>query len=777
MPERGPSQDKLGARHPHGTFPSVLYVARLTRWTSAAVFCGSIALLSSGACGGGDSTTASDTSGGSAGMDASAGTGAGEGGTGGAQGGAGGSAGSTASGGVAGSGGSAGALTGGTGTVGGAAGSGGVGGSAGAAGSGGVGGTAGMDAGMDGGDADPPDVACTGEQKRCNGMCVDIDDPAFGCGQMGCDPCSIPGAVAACENNACVFAGCATGFADCNNDLADLCETEVGTDANNCGACGNACVVNHGTAGCQNSQCTVESCDTDWGDCDGDPTNGCESFLPTDPENCAGCGNVCDPASSGQPVCNDGTCSEKACLSFLSDCNNDSSDGCEAFISADVNNCGYCGRVCELPNAVATCSQSECAIESCIAPFEDCDGIAGNGCETDTTKDNALHCGACGRACSLAQASSAVCIAGVCGAVCDSGFGDCSQPTAPDPDDGCELDVRGDPQNCGSCGFVCTLQDAVAGCADSQCVVDSCTGNTADCDGDFSNGCETDLDTSIDHCGECGRACSNDGVVTRSCTGGLCDSICDPSFGNCGQPAAPLADDGCETDLTSDPLNCGGCQRRCASDNVVSLACENKRCTSTCQLGFANCFQPTEFNADDGCELDVTADNNNCGGCGNDCTQQGSAAGSLLCGFVEPNQCGCVGNAGRCRVDSGTNPECPVATGLCVCGGVECRPGEACVAGGSGDECSCEGGAGCGAGEFCCQQAAGCIDVSTNPAHCGACDRACPTDFDCTNGVCGCANDPSCDAGSAGTCSAGICECGGVPCGAGQRCLADGSCG
>lgn len=36
-----------------------------------------------------------------------------------------------------------------------------------------------------------------------------------------------------------------------------------------------------------------------------------------------------------------------------------------------------------------------------------------------------------------------------------------------------------------------------------------------------------------------------------SCTGGACNSTCSPGWGNCNEPVAPAADDGCESNLTT----------------------------------------------------------------------------------------------------------------------------------------------------------------------------------------------------------------------------------
>ncbi len=696
----------------------------------------------------------------------------------GSSGGAAGSAGSAASGGSSGSSagvGGIGALGGTAGSVsGGAAGSAGSSGSAGsdagggAAGGGAGGGAAGSAGSMDAGaDADAGDGGCGPGDKVCGGSCVQVDDPDFGCGLTDCTPCAFANGTARCSNGQCRLAGCNSGFSDCNLNEADGCEQPTGTDANNCGACGNVCVINHGTPKCENSACVVDTCDTGWSDCDGLGSNGCEAFTERDPSNCGMCGNECQPAGS---MCENNTCRPVVCLPGLADCDQDGA--CETNVGAfDANNCGHCGKVCSLPNAVTKCNIGKCEIESCVAPFLDCDGDPGNGCEVDPGKDNALHCGGCGRTCSTSNAISATCIGGACGALCEQGFDDCQTPAAPDADDGCERDVSDDPSNCGSCGNVCALDNAVAGCTAGECIVSSCTGTFGDCDTVATNGCETDTQTSVAHCGACGRGCSMDGVAVASCTVGLCTSACVDGRGNCSTIAAPTPDDGCESDVSADPDNCGGCGRACSSDGVASRECVGSVCTSSCLVGFGNCTMPVQPLSDNGCEATTGNDDQNCGGCGNDCTQLSSGSG-LKC---QNSQCGCAGNDGRCR-QSGGDGVCN-ASNICVCDGSTCQPGEACKPDGGGNVCTCAGGAACTAGQQCCTAPAGCVDVMTDATSCGACGRACSPGFICSSGQCACTGDADCDAGGGGTCSAGTCMCSSGACAEGQRCLPGGICG
>jgi hypothetical protein len=97
-----------------------------------------------------------------------------------------------------------------------------------------------------------------------------------------------------------------------------------------------------------------------------------------------------------------------------------------------------------------------------------------------------------------------------------------------------------------------------------------CAAHHGDCDGDPSNGCETDLDTTTDHCGTCDRACPPFGFMSfgSSCVAGQCALICEAPHDDCdGNP-----DNGCEADLrfgTSADSNCGACGVACDCDNGV----------------------------------------------------------------------------------------------------------------------------------------------------------------------------------------------------------------
>jgi hypothetical protein len=173
-----------------------------------------------------------------------------------------------------------------------------------------------------------------------------------------------------------------------------------------------------------------------------------------------------------------------------------------------------------------------------------------------------MHCGDCDRACSGDHTDTVSCTQGLCNSTCNLNWGNCNVPATPASDDGCETDLRSTVEHCGECDRSCSTVNADdTACSDSVCEP-TCSGDYLDCDQPSAptsdDGCETDPNdpnTCGTTCGDV-RACDETHVETVSCTGGQCDSTCLDGWGNCTQPAAPDADDGCETNL-SDPAACG----------------------------------------------------------------------------------------------------------------------------------------------------------------------------------------------------------------------------
>lgn len=125
---------------------------------------------------------------------------------------------------------------------------------------------------------------------------------------------------------------------------------------------------------------------------------------------------TCTGGESGTQTCDaDGewsTCDcSPACDAGTADCDGDPSNGCETTLGT-VDHCGDCDDVCSEVNATATCDGTGCLL-TCDAGFDNCDGDATNGCEADL--NDPMTCGDC-----LTQCSTG-CTAGVCDP-CDAGL-------------------------------------------------------------------------------------------------------------------------------------------------------------------------------------------------------------------------------------------------------------------------------------------------------------------------------------------------------------------
>ncbi len=193
---------------------------------------------------------------------------------------------------------------------------------------------------------------CINGNNCCNSQCTNPQNDVMNCGGCGVT-CTTPNGVPGCAARQCVIAGCNPGFAHCTADVRNGCETNIGDNVNNCGTCNNPCSVPNGSPSCLNGLCGVAGCNFGFGDCDGDPKNGCETLTATDPNNCGGCKAKCAvPNASAQCVL--GMCQVGTCAPGYMDCNNDPHDGCEVDITSNPNHCGGCNTVCLFPSCVAS---------------------------------------------------------------------------------------------------------------------------------------------------------------------------------------------------------------------------------------------------------------------------------------------------------------------------------------------------------------------------------------------------------------------------------------
>jgi serine/threonine protein kinase len=150
------------------------------------------------------------------------------------------------------------------------------------------------------------------------------------------------------------------------------------------------------------------------------------------------------------------------------------------------------------------------AAAACEPDFKPCQG----GCLSIDRPD--LGCGAEGcHSCTVPNATPRCNRSHACDiAVCYHGFQDCNG----DVRDGCETNVRTDPDNCGACGRRCPpLPHAERGCGD-VCTIWRCEPGHRDCNGVAADGCEVSALDDAANCGACGHACA----ASEKCRNGTC---------------------------------------------------------------------------------------------------------------------------------------------------------------------------------------------------------------------------------------------------------------
>jgi hypothetical protein len=360
---------------------------------------------------------------------------------------------------------------------------------------------------------------CDGNE--ANGCEVDLTSTE-NCGRCG-NLCTVANGTPYCAGGACSVMRCESGFADCNQSVSDGCEINLRTSLGNCGMCRNLCIEPNASPVCAFGRCDYSRCDDGYGDCD-PGLAACETNLLTNVDNCGGCGNAC-PRNNATPLCSAGACSLQCNLGW-GDCNRMMNDGCESNLMASTSACGACGISCEtrVQNTVTiACRSGRCDYDFCRPGFDNCDADRTNGCETDIrTIEN---CGGCGVRCSarVLNTDTPTCSAGVCGysSACRSGYGDCDGVRS----NGCERSLN-DVANCGACNRFCSAAFASSTCSGGTCRINTCNTGWGDCNGSYADGCEVRL-LSTNHCGACGRACSSGQACNRSaaCVAGSCGNL------------------------------------------------------------------------------------------------------------------------------------------------------------------------------------------------------------------------------------------------------------
>lgn len=210
-----------------------------------------------------------------------------------------------------------------------------------------------------------------------------------------------------------------------------------------------------------------------------------------------GCKEYKEVDCAGNSYCANNIC---ICQNPYKDCNNDMSDGCETNTDTDPTRCGSCSNNC---GENSKCNNGNC---DCLIEFENCNGKWTDGCEINISND-AKNCGGCNKPCGYKSYCSNY------NCVCESGYADCNKNVA-----GCETNLN----LVESCGTNC---DNIVNChQNSKCNsgVCECIQGFGNCNNDWGDGCETDVNNDLNHCGECNKICTPQNVNQKICSNGKC---------------------------------------------------------------------------------------------------------------------------------------------------------------------------------------------------------------------------------------------------------------
>lgn len=567
---------------------------------------------------------------------------------------------------------------------------------------------------------------CSNEQYCVKGVCSDEPDQTCPSGYLICgDECLNPDELNLSECNT-----CKKNYEDCNHDMSDGCEANLNTSRTDCGSCGNTC--ENGTS-CYHGKCEIgcksnellcdntcvnkqqnhllyscESCQIGYGNCNNDLKDGCEAEFISDPENCGVCGNTCPPGKE----CAKGLC-KAACAETEKRC----SGVCVNFSNVHMKSCTQCEtnyldcdkqmeNGCEVyrltdPNHCGICNHSCSAEQRCNK------GICVSGCEPNETscqvmgvfscvdiKTDIYHCGGCNRYCKPEKNSIQLgCTSGKCSYECFQNKHNCGTSQKP-----ICVDLQTDPENCGICFNQCNYPGVKQSiCTNGKCSIDTCQENLLDCNGKLEDGCETNILSNPSHCGACNQKCSK----AEFCNNGKCDS-------NCESPLLKCMKDELEVqciDPRTDVQNCGECGHVCESHPHASAQCTDSTCTYICESGYLNCGT-----AESPICVDIKSDIANCGSCGTVCLTELPGTETAVCEQGECKALTCMKDNADCNKNPLDGCEVNLKTDAKSCGACNkvcegdnavCSEGECCIQACDNKECGSDGcGGTCGVCQY-----------------------------------------------------------------------------
>lgn len=192
------------------------------------------------------------------------------------------------------------------------------------------------------------------------------------------------------------------------------------------------------------------------------------------------------------------------------------------------------------------------------------------------------------------------------------------------------------------------------------------------------------------NCGGCSKACA----TGEACQSGVCNLTCAQGMTKCG---------GSCVSLMGDNAHCGQCFNACST----GYYCKSGVCELQCPAGQNNCS---------GTCVSLQSDPTNCGTCGNACAAGWNCSGGQCVLTCQPGQLKCSNTC----VDPMTDP-----SNCGGCGNI-CNKSQVCEAG----QCVLW----CPAPEVNCNGT--CVNPTTDPDNCGACGQVCSSNHMATR-TCG----------------------------------------
>ena len=613
---------------------------------------------------------------------------------------------------------------------------------------------------------------CTQTDTCQGGVCIGsnplVCSPSDTCHDAGtCEPangqCSNPvksDGSSCSDGNACTqtdscVAGTCTGTSPVVCPTPDQCH-DPGTCSPATGQCSNPPKPNGSVCSDGNGCTQSDSCQS--GSCTGGTAVVC-----TASDQCHDAG-TCDPANgqcSNPPKPNGSVCSDGNGCTQSDSCQSGSCTGGTAVVCTASDQChdagtcdpanGQCsnpakpnGSPCSDSNACTqadSCQAGACTGASpvvCPTPDQCHDpGVCNpsNGQCSNPEKPNGSICSD-GNVCTQSDTCQAGACAGgnpvVCTAsdqchdagTCDPANGQCSNPAKPNGSVCSDSNACTQSDSCQS--GTCTGTDPVVCTASDQCH-DIGTCNPAD------GQCSNPSKPNGSPCSDSNACTQSDSCQSGACTGAspvVCPTpdqchdpgVCNPSNGQCSNPAKPNGspcsdDDAC---TQSDSCQSGACA---GSSPVVCTASDQCHVAGTCDPASGQCSNPAKPNGSPCSDSNACTQSDSC--------QSGACAGASPVVCPTPDQCH---DPGICNPSNGqcSNPAKP--------NGSICSDNNACTDGDSCQTGSCASGSqrDCSDGNVCtddaCSPASGCTYANNSDACSDG--NACTGNDTCSGGAC-----------------------------------------